>query len=130
MNMIIMKFNVSAKFNQRRVVLGMSCAVLAKRAGLSLRTVQRVMSGEETDPGFGTVAALAECLGFSVAFNEEGAECVRRRQAEDKAKRLVSVVQGTSALEAQAVSDDEVRSLRERTTNELLAGSPRRLWAD
>ncbi len=115
---------------RQRLELGLSCAAVAKRARLSLRTVQRVLSGEDGDPGIGTVVAIGEALGVKLRLEAESAEVVRRRAAEEKASRLLSMVQGTAALEVQAVSEETMRVLRERTVNELLAGSPRRLWAD
>jgi transcriptional regulator with XRE-family HTH domain len=122
---------ISDRLNQRRQDLGMSCAALAKATGFSLRTVQRVLSGEETDPGFQTVTALAEALGVSLRLQTEtDVNTLRRRQAERKAERLVALVKGTSALEAQAVDDETELALRERTVRDLLSGSNRKLWAD
>ena len=92
--------------------------------------MQRVLSGKEMDPGFSTVAALAGELGVAVRFEEDDVHALRRQQAEKKADRILAMVQGTSALESQAVSQETMRDLRERTINELLAGSNRKLWAD
>ena len=122
---------LSTRLNARREALGLSCAALASRTGLSLRTVQRVMSGEEQDPGFGTVTKLADALGVSLRIDEgDDVEAFRRKQAERKAERMLTLVQGTSALEAQALDKKTLRQLKQRTVHELLAGSPRRLWAE
>jgi transcriptional regulator with XRE-family HTH domain len=122
---------MSMRLKARRERLGISCSVLAKRVGISLRSVQRILSGEETNPGFSTVAALAHELGVGVRFDDElDIRAIRRRQAERKAERIVAIVQGSSALEAQGVSRETLRELREKTINELLAGSNRKLWAD
>ena len=51
-----------------------------------------------------------------------------KRAMQKKARQLIGLVQGTSALEAQAVDAQELEDLTEQTTNVLLAGSPRRLW--
>ena len=120
----------STRLNQRRKELGVTFALLAQWTGLSLRTVQRVLSGEETDPGFRTVASIAEALGVSLRFDADDAEAFRRKRAEQKAERVLALVQGTSALEAQALSEEAKRHIKERTVHELLAGSPRKLWAD
>jgi len=120
--------NWSNELERRRRILGMSCSAVAARTGLSLRTVQRVLSGKENDPGFGTVAAIADCLGMSVDFKASDADALRRRQAERKADQLISIVQGTSALEMQAVPDETIRHLKEKTIYELLTGSRRKLW--
>ncbi len=122
---------MSKHLNDRRERLGISCSVLAKRTRLSLRSVQRILSGEETNPGFSTLASLARELGVGVRLDDEAdVRTIRRRQAERKADRILAIVQGSSALEAQAVSRKTMRDLREKTINELLAGSPRKLWAD
>jgi transcriptional regulator with XRE-family HTH domain len=122
---------ISSRLNERREKLGLSCAVLAKRAGISLRSVQRILSGEETNPGFATVTSLARELGVGVRFEDEvDVRTIRRQQAERKAARILALVQGTSALEAQGLDRETLRDLREKTIHELLAGSPRRLWAE
>ena len=122
---------MSRRLNERRERLGISCSVLARRTGISLRSVQRILSGEETNPGFTTVASLAHVLGVGVRFNDEvDVRTIRRRQAERKAERILAIVQGSSALEAQALSRETIRDLREKTIHELLAGSDRKLWAD
>jgi transcriptional regulator with XRE-family HTH domain len=122
---------ISQRLNERRRRLGISCAVLARRTGVSLRNVQRILSGEETNPGFSTVASLARELGLGIRFEDQAdVRAIRRRQAEQKAARILAIVQGTCALEAQAVSRETMRDLRERTIHELLGGSDRRLWAD
>jgi transcriptional regulator with XRE-family HTH domain len=123
--------SICRRFNERRQKLGISCAVLARRTGVSLRSVQRILSGQEMNPGFSTLASLAHELGVGVQFdNELDIDTVRRRQAELKAKRILALVQGNSALEAQAVSRRTLRDLREKTIHELLAGPNRKLWAD
>jgi transcriptional regulator with XRE-family HTH domain len=123
--------SMSSRLNRRRLKLGVSCSVLAKRVGISLRSVQRILSGEETNPGFATVTALARELGIGVQFEDEvDLRTIRRRQAERKAARILTLVQGNSALEGQGMQKQTLRDLREQTIHELLAGSPRNLWAD
>jgi hypothetical protein len=55
---------------------------------------------------------------------------LKREQAERKAKKLVALVQGTSGLEGQAVDRETIESMVKQTTQELLAGSTRRLWSE
>jgi transcriptional regulator with XRE-family HTH domain len=122
---------ISSRLSERREKLGLSCSVLARRVGISLRSVQRILSGEEANPRFATVASLARELGVGVRFDDEvDLRTIRRRQAERKAARILALVQGSSALEAQGLSNKTLRDLREKTIHELLAGSPRKLWAD
>jgi hypothetical protein len=50
------------------------------------------------------------------------------RQAEAKAKLIVRMVQGTSALESQAVDSDTFQQMVKQTVHELMAGPRRKLW--
>ncbi len=59
----------------------------------------------------------------------DSAETFRERQARGKARRLVRLVQGTMALEAEAVDEAELDAMEEENIHALLAGSSRRLWA-
>ena len=45
---------------------GMSVYMLAKRAALPLRTVQRIVAGEGKQPSVWTIAAIARVLGVSM----------------------------------------------------------------
>jgi transcriptional regulator with XRE-family HTH domain len=101
-------------------------AALAKRAGLGMRTVQRTLSGEATDATLGTTIKLAEALG--VTFRIEEDHEMRRRAASAKAERLAGMVQGTSALEDQAVEPQVLQKISDRLRDELLVGPGSKLW--
>jgi hypothetical protein len=92
--------------------------------------VQRILGGKESDPGFAKITSISEALGVKLRFDEEDTNAIRHRQAERKAKRLVALVQGSSALESQGLRPAEIRNLRKRTVHELLAGPNRKLWAE
>lgn len=53
---------------------------------------------------------------------------MRQEQAYAKARRLVALAQGTSALEAQGVDRPVLEEAIEQTAHELLR-SKRKLWA-
>jgi transcriptional regulator with XRE-family HTH domain len=115
----------------RRRELGLSYELLSKRSGVSRPTVQRILSGNHAAASFANIVAIAESLGVSVHFDSAvDVRDLRREQAERKAKKLVSLVQGTSGLECQAVDSKTVESMVEQTTHELLAGSTRKLWSE
>jgi transcriptional regulator with XRE-family HTH domain len=117
--------------NVRRQELVMSYAALAQRSGISMPTVVRALSGTSPNTSFASVVAIAQALGIRVELTlETPAADLRERQAEQKARRLVGMVQGTSALEAQAIDGDELRAMTRQTAHELLAGSARRLWSE
>jgi transcriptional regulator with XRE-family HTH domain len=117
------------KLNQRRKDLGMSYQALARRSGVSMPTVVRILMGRNPQASFGNVSAIAQALGMTVSIEPtHSPQDVRERQAQTKARKLVGIVQGTSGLEAQAVDPDRLESMTRQTVHELLAGSPRRLW--
>jgi len=115
----------------KRRRLRMSYAVLAKKSGVSMPTVVRILSGRNPQASFASVLAIANVLGIDVKFEQKTpVEELRENQARRKARRLVGMVQGTSALESQALDEDEINEMTRRTVHELLAGSPRRLWEE
>lgn len=125
-----MTARLANQLEKRRIALGMSCATVALRAGLSLRTVQRALGGDD-NPEVATIEKIARALDASLTVKITGPSVAesRRRQARRKADLLVSLTQGTSALEAQAVSESRLDELRQRAIEKLLSGSTRRLWA-
>ncbi len=102
-----------------------------KRSGVSRPTVQRILSGRHPAASFAKVVAIAQAMGLAIRFDSKlDPRNLIREQAEQKAKRLVALVQGTSGLEGQAVDKNMVESMIEKTMNELLAGSRRKLWSE
>lgn len=120
--------NTTSRLSARRHELGMSYPALAERSGVSEPTVKRILSGQ--DASFANVTAVAAAMGLKLGFEETDAQDLRRAQAEKKARHIARMVQGTSALESQAVDDATYQRLVEKSLHELLAGSSRRLWAN
>lgn len=115
--------------NQRRTALGMPYDELQRRCRVSVSTLKRVLGGETTAE-FSTVAVIAGALGVDLGITRaDDLAAMRDRQAHAKAKEIVAMVQGTSALEGQAVGSENLELMEQRTAAELLAGSSRRLWA-
>ena len=128
--------NLFERLNGRRRALGMTHAALALRSGVSVPTVKRMLGGSAGGgagggggASFAHVAAVAEALGMPLTAEPVDADAMRLAAAREKAERIARLVQGTSALEAQAVDEAEYRRLVERSVHELLAGPPRRLWS-
>lgn len=114
----------------RRKALGLSCAAIAREAGISLRTAQRVMSGDDSNVTLSTLTRVADVLGVRLGIASIDLNVVRKRRAEVKARRLVGLVQGTMGLEAAAVDYQTLSELHQQTVRDLLRGSNRRLWED
>ena len=119
------------KLESRRRELGLSQSALAERSGVSLPTVHRILSGHSPAASFENTVAIAHAMGMQLdAVPILPAQEILEQQARKKAERLVGMVQGTSALEAQAVSARHLGQMVKKTVQELLAGSRRRLWAE
>ncbi len=113
---------------QRRVDLHMPIGVLARRAGVSVRTARRILDGS-AHVAFASVLAVADALGMRDLSHGMRTDAMRQEQAREKARELVSDLQGTSALEGQAVGKSAERDMIARTVTELLSGAPVALWA-
>ena len=126
-----------AQLDRRRARLGMSKADLARRARVSLPTVQRLLSGRERRARTDIVAAIAASLGVEVRLSDSphvhescSVSAFRQAQARAKAKRLAKLVQGTMALEAEAVGARVLEEMEDKNVHALLAGPGRRLWGE
>jgi transcriptional regulator with XRE-family HTH domain len=128
---------ILSQLDSRRARLGMSKADLARRAGVSIPTTRRLLSGRVRRPRTDALTALAAALGVEVRVS--GTPCVvetttvpafRETQARAKARRLARLVQGTMALEAAAVGADTLHEIEEENVHALLAGPARRLWGE
>lgn len=129
--------DIPEQLEQRRAQLRLPKTLVAARAGLSLATVNRLLTGRDRRLSVDSVSAVAGVLGLEVVLGARprvraplDAGAFRERQAMAKAKRLVGIVQGGMALEAEAVSSDAVHEMEQETVHELLAGPARRLWSD
>ena len=115
---------------KRRRELGMSRRMLAKRSRVSLPTVNRVLSGQHTGASIENVLAIGEALGMELkCVADTRSENFREKQAVTKARQLVRLVQGTSALEGQGLDKDELEDMIGRTSKELSL-TKRKLWEE
>ncbi len=120
---------ISSKLDKRRRNLQMPLNELSRRANVSLSTVQRVLSGAR-GAHLEAVTAIGDALGIpALDFRQaHSVDRMRTEQAIKKARKLVSLTQGTMALEAQAV-DEATRKHVERTmVHRLLVGPRAKLW--
>ncbi len=106
----------------------MSFATLASRSGVSEPTIKRILGGRLDEASFANVTAVAQAMGSKLDFRESDVDELCRAQARKKAELVARLVQGTSALESQAVDSVTYQRLVEKSYHELLAGSRRRLW--
>jgi transcriptional regulator with XRE-family HTH domain len=115
---------------RRRKALGISRPCLARRSGVSLPTVNRMLSGGCEHSTYANLRAVALALGMDVEVRSTVSEQeFAEHEAQSKAEVIARLVQGTSALESQAVDADTYGQIVRQTVHELMAGSRRRLWS-
>ena len=115
---------------QRRKELALSYAMLAERSGVPIATLKRMFHDGLESASLHNVFAVAEAMGVSIqGQSAEAPADFLEKAAEEKARRLVGMVQATSALEAQAVAQVFVAGMIKQTVHELMAGPARRIWA-
>src|SRR5579863_9378412 len=129
--MAMSKQALAQSLEQRRQQLGMSCAVVARRARLGLSTVQRALADGDVSTTYETFERIAAALGATLRVQLQGPTVsqVKEQQAKQKARGLVAMTQGTSALEAAPLPNKVLTELEKQSTMQLLSGSPRRLWS-
>lgn len=127
--MVAFSIQLVGRMRSLREALGMSYAVIAARSGVSEPTVKRIFGGQIGEASFANVAAVAEALGAPLGMEATDPEEMCRRQARHKAEQIARLVQGTSALENQAVDAQGYERLVERSYHQLMAGSRRKLWS-
>lgn len=115
----------------RRKDLGMTYAVLATRSGISEPTVKRILGGHHAQASLANVIAVAQALGMTLDFQTQTqVDDLCRQQAQQQAQHIATLVQGTSALESQAVDPQTYNRIVEKSYHELMAGSKRKLWGN
>ena len=121
---------IAAQMERRRKALRMSCPLLAMRSGVSLPTVQRILHNGGEHATYANLMAVARALGMEFELKDTSdAQTFMEQQAQTKAEAIASMVQGTSALESQAVDSDTYPQMVRQTVHELMAGPRRRLWS-
>jgi len=118
-----------ATLRNRKRELGMTFDTLSARSGVPVSTLKRMLGRAPTDASISDTIAVAEALGVTLSMHMPSVDQFREDQAHAKAHKLVKMVQGTSALESQAVDQDHIRRMIERTVRDLLNGPSRKLWA-
>jgi transcriptional regulator with XRE-family HTH domain len=123
------QLKIIEELNIQKKDLGMSNAVIAQRSGVSEPTVTRILSGKHPSAHFDHVMSIAAALGVDVSvLRKADPEVMRHNQAVLKARQIMRLVRGNSALEATKTSKEAFQRMLNKTINELMAGSKRALW--
>ena len=93
--------------------------------------MDRILSGRGERASIENVQKIAEALEMEVRVRARSdADTVLDRRARRIANAIVRAVQGSSGLEAQAVSKKQIKRMTNQTVHELKAGPKRRLWEE
>jgi transcriptional regulator with XRE-family HTH domain len=114
---------------RQRLLLRMTLPVVAERAGLSRATVCRILRKKQASASLEKVLAIAGVLGAEASLNLQEPSKIIEEEIQARAKRIVRMVQGTMALEAQGITDQEhIDHLVEVAASEIRAKPRKRLW--
>lgn len=116
------------KVQKRRKILSISLENLAKISNIGMRTMNRLLAGD--DVKLSTVEKITKTLGLDFAGNEiVKIKDLRKKRTEEKAIFLASIVQGTSALEMQGLERDSLEKIISNFKKEFLSGQYKdKLW--
>jgi hypothetical protein len=126
----LMATNLLDLLRQRRHELGLSYPMLSKRSGVPIATLKRMLGGDFGKASLQNVCAVAAAMGVTLQGKPDSTPTdYQEKVAKEKAEKLVAMVQGTLALESQAVGAGKIAEMVQKTVHELVAGPPRRLWS-
>ena len=116
------------KIEDRKKQINISIENLAKLSHLGVRTVNRFFAGD--DVKLSTIERITNLLGLDFAGNEViPLKELEKQRAKEKALFLASLVQSTSALEAQGLEKDSLNKIIDKFEKEFLQGQYKnRLW--
>ena len=116
------------KIEDRKKQINISIENLAKLSHLGVRTVNRFFAGD--DVKLSTIERITNLLGLDFAGNEViPLKELEKQRAKEKALFMASLVQSTSALEAQGLEKDSLNKIIDKFEKEFLQGQYKnRLW--
>ena len=116
------------KIENRKKQINISIENLAKLSNLGVRTVNRFFAGD--DVKLSTIERITNLLGLDFAGNEViPLKELEKQRAKEKALFMASLVQSTSALEAQGLEKDSLNKIIDKFEKEFLQGQYKnRLW--
>jgi AraC-like DNA-binding protein len=117
------------RLDARRRELRIGHETVAAISGVSIATVKRVFGGELGEVTFRHVAAVADAVGLSIEGSGPPAQALLERRAAAKARRVAESIQSAAVLSGRGVAAEDLARLESAIADELLLGSPRRLWS-
>jgi DNA-binding LacI/PurR family transcriptional regulator len=115
---------------KRRQGIKMPLSIVARRSGVSLSTVYRVLRRFDGSVSATSVCAIAEALMAQIGLRtSKSDDKVLIEQVRMKARKITGMTQATAAMEGQAVNSAAQGRLATQLARRLLAvGTPRQIW--
>lgn len=118
---------IAKAIKRRSAEIGISTDKLAKVGHIKKNIVLKAMNGLILSRK--ELKLAVEVLGIDEKGHEvETVSVIRKKRARTKAIRIVSMVQGTSSLEAQGLESFTIRKMIIKTEREFLGPYKKRLW--
>lgn len=121
------KQDILGFLRQRRSDLRMPISALSERANTSVSTVKRVLGGDAS-VSYSTLCRIAQAMGASFEINVRSSKSMIKEQARRKSRIVAQMVQGTSAMEAQAVDKETLDRIAQTAEAELIKRLGGILW--
>ena len=123
---------ITAQIREIRKALGMSQVQLAKKLGFSSNVpIVKMEKGQVVNPTIDTLKKYAEALQCKLLIRfvpKEEIEKMVDEQAEKKAREIVSLSVGNSAMELQKPDDDVIEDEVKELKRDLLLKKRSRIW--
>ena len=117
-----------------RQALGMTLADLGRRMGFSASAISQFEKAERdgtiTLSTLQTIAAALDCDLVYGLVPRKSLQASLESEARQRARRMLDRVRHSMSLEAQDISEEEMESQLRELTEELLAGSWRKIWKE
>jgi predicted DNA-binding mobile mystery protein A len=112
----------------------MTLSDLGRRVGLSFQALSQFEKAErEGTITLSTLRTVADALGCDLVYAlvpRESLQASLEREAHRRARRMLDRVRHSMSLEAQDISEEEMENQLRELTEELLAGSWRKIWKE
>lgn len=117
-----------------RESLGMTLSDLGRRVGISFQALSQFEKAERKGTiTLSTLRAVADALNCDLVYAlvpRKSLQASLEREARQRARRMLDRVRHSMSLEAQDISEEEMESQLRELTEELLAGSWRKIWKE
>jgi transcriptional regulator with XRE-family HTH domain len=117
------------KMKERKTDLGFTFETISNLSNVSKSTIQRALSGENTD--YDNLERIANSLGIELEIqikNVKSKKALLNSRVESLAKSVVDRVVWSSALELQAPSEEAAKQIYKETVERIKKMPEEKIW--